>query len=157
MFVLATWSSPTLSRVTTVYLSGMLPSYQDSSVIVVSPATITYRMSPRPGSPLTSTFLCSLLNSPQMHDVVSRYANGTTVNMLPLDALQKPLIVLPPKALIVVFDMFALHTVRRREAIVCETRTLCSIRDSLLPKLVSGELRVSPTARSQTEGKERRC
>ena len=52
-----------------------------------------YRVRPKPGSQLRASYLCSLLNSPQMHDVVSGFANGTTVNMLPRDALQKPLFV----------------------------------------------------------------
>ena len=41
----------------------------------------TYRLRPKSLSPLTAAYLCHLLNSPQMHDVVSGYANGTTVNM----------------------------------------------------------------------------
>jgi type I restriction enzyme S subunit len=52
-----------------------------------------YRLRPKSRSPLTAVFLCHLLNSPQMHDVVSGYANGTTVNMLPIDGVQKPKIV----------------------------------------------------------------
>ena len=42
-----------------------------------------------------------------MHDVVAGYANGTTVNMLPMDALQKPMVVVPPMALLEAFDALA--------------------------------------------------
>jgi restriction endonuclease S subunit len=56
-----------------------------------------YRLRPKAKSQLTAAYLCWLLNSPQMHDVVSGYANGTTVNMLPIDGVQKPAIVRPPR------------------------------------------------------------
>jgi type I restriction enzyme S subunit len=101
-----------------------------------------YRMRPRPRSPLTSAYLCRLLNSPQMHDVVSGYANGTTVNMLPLDGVQKPAIIVPPTDLVLAFDSIAVLATRRGEELVSESHTLVMLRDALLPKLISGELRV---------------
>ncbi len=106
-----------------------------------------YRLRPRSESPLTSTYLCWLLNSPEMHDVVSGYANGTTVNMLPIDGVQKPLILVPPTDLIATFDSFAVNIDRRREEMAFESRTLAALRDALLPKLISGELRVEEAER----------
>jgi type I restriction enzyme, S subunit len=105
-----------------------------------------YRLRLRQGSALTASFLYYLLNSPTMHGVVSRYANGTTVNMLPIDGLQKPQIVIPPSALVEAFDQLTTQTEERREEMVLESRTLAATRDALLPKLISGELRV-PNAR----------
>lgn len=101
-----------------------------------------YRLRPKPPSPLTAAFLCHLLNSPQMHDVVSGYANGTTVNMLPIDGVQKPKIVCPPRPLVAAFDSLASNAEHRLEEMVSESRTLAALRDTLLPKLISGELRV---------------
>jgi type I restriction enzyme S subunit len=101
-----------------------------------------YRLRPKPRSPLTANYLCCLLNSPVMHDVVSGHANGTTVNMLPIDGVQKPAIVCPPKGLVAAFDSVAAFAARRREQIASESRTLTALRDALLPKLISGELRV---------------
>ena len=75
-----------------------------------------------------------------MHDVVSGFAHGTTVNMLPLDALQKPLIVCPPGALVEAYDALAANAGRRCEEILSESDTLATLRDRLLPKLISGEL-----------------
>jgi len=77
-----------------------------------------------------------------MHDVVSGYANGTTVNMLPLDGVQKPKIIVPPSDLVVAFDSIVVNVARRREEMISESRTLAALRDALLPKLISGELRV---------------
>ena len=104
-----------------------------------------YCLRPKSNCQLSTTFLCSLLNSPQMHDLVSGYANGTTVNMLPLDAVQKPLIVIPPRAVVEAFDVLAMYTVHRCEETVLEFRTLTALREALLPKLVSGDLRLKDT------------
>ena len=101
-----------------------------------------YRVRPRPGSRLKASYLCFLLNSPQMHDLVSGFANGTTVNMLPLDALQKPPIVCPPGPLVEEFGALAVNARQRCEELLLESRTLASLRDLLLPKLISGEIRL---------------
>ena len=101
-----------------------------------------YRLRPKPRSQLKTSYLCWLLNSPQMHDVVSGFANGTTVNMLPFDALQKPLMVCPPATLVEAFDALAANVGQRCEEMLSESRTLAALRDLLLPKLISGEIRL---------------
>ena len=77
-----------------------------------------------------------------MHDLVSGYANGTTVNMLPIDGVQRPPIAVPPRALVEKFDIVASCSEHRREQTVRESQTLTVFRDKLLPKLVSGKLPV---------------
>ena len=77
-----------------------------------------------------------------MHDLVSGYANGTTVNMLPIDGVQRPSFVVPPRALAEVFDVVASCSEHRREQTVRESRTLIVLRDTVLPKLVLGEMRL---------------
>ena len=77
-----------------------------------------------------------------MHNTVSGYATGTTVNMLPVDALRIPSIVVPPLQVVTTFSTFAKVVRIRQEKLMAESRTLTALRDALLPKLVSGELRV---------------
>jgi len=101
-----------------------------------------YRLRRRHNATLTSAYLCYLLNSPRMHGTVSGYANGTTVNMLPIDGVQLPLLVCPPQPLVATFDSLASNVEQRSEAVVAESRVLTGLRDLLLPKLISGELRV---------------
>ena len=101
-----------------------------------------YRVRPRPGCRLEASYLCFLLNSPQMHDLVSGFANGTTVNMLPLDALQKPPIVCPPGPLVEEFGVLAGNARQCSEELLSESSTLAALRDLLLPKLISGEIRL---------------
>jgi type I restriction enzyme, S subunit len=106
-----------------------------------------YRVRPHDTSGLTVDYLCHLLNTGVMHDTVSGYANGTTVNMLPIDALQTPQILVPPPGVISAFDNIAEASRKRQEEMVEESQTLATLRDALLPKLVSGELRVKDAER----------
>ena len=102
-----------------------------------------YRVRARSSGRLSAVFLYRLLNSPHMHNVVAGYANGTTVTMLPIEALQMPAVVEPPRTLLEAFDALALDLEHRRERTVAESQTLAAFRDALLPKLVSGELRAT--------------
>ena len=101
-----------------------------------------YRLRLRPLANLTPDYLCHLLNTQRMHDRVSSYATGTTVNMLPLDALRLPRVVVPCGPLVTAFDRAAKAARERQEQIVEEVHTLTALRDTLLPKLVSGKLRI---------------
>ena len=60
-----------------------------------------YRVRPKDSLALASDFICQLLNTKAMHNTVSGYATGTTVNMLPVDALRSRL-----KTLFFLFDPF---------------------------------------------------
>ncbi|MCC6310962.1 MAG: restriction endonuclease subunit S [Trueperaceae bacterium] len=106
-----------------------------------------YRVRVRSDSALTADYLCHLLNTPVMHDTVSGYANGTTVNMLPMDGLQSPLVVVPPSRAVAAFTNVAERARRRRERMVEESRTLAALRDALLPELISGDLRLDDPER----------
>jgi type I restriction enzyme S subunit len=101
-----------------------------------------FRLRPKPGTPATNWFLCHMLNSQQMHAIVSGYANGTTVNMLPITGVQYPLFTIPPAELIAIFDHLAENVAHKSEAARAESRNLTTLRDTLLPKLISGQLRV---------------
>ncbi|RIL10646.1 restriction endonuclease subunit S [bacterium] len=106
-----------------------------------------YRVRPKGDSKLTTDYLCHMLNTRVMHDIVSGYANGTTVNMLPIDGLQSPSILVPPARAIAAFSSFAAAARMRHEEMIEESRTLAALRDTLLPKLISGELRVKDAER----------
>ena len=101
-----------------------------------------YRVRPRESTALTSNYLCQLLNTKIMHEIVSGFANGTTVNMLPMDALQTPQIAVPARPILAAFNDLAESARRRQEEMIDESRTLDALRDTLLPKLISGETRV---------------
>ena len=104
-----------------------------------------YQVRPTSSLGLTHEYICQLLNTQVMHDAVSGYATGTTVNMLPIDALRIPEIVVPPTHLVTTFSTIAEAARFRREQFMEESRSLSAQRDALLPKLVSGEVRMGPT------------
>ena len=106
-----------------------------------------YRVRPHDKSGLTADYLCHLLNTSVMHDTVSGYANGTTVNMLPIEALQISQLLMPPPRVVSAFNDIAEASRKRHEEVIEESRTLAALRDTLLPKLVSGELRVKDAGR----------
>ncbi len=91
---------------------------------------------------LTPDFICQLLNTQVMHDVVGGYATGTTVNMLPIDGLSIPPMVVPAPQAVAVFHQLAGRARTRQEHLIEESQSLVALRDTLLPKLVSGEVRV---------------
>jgi len=99
-----------------------------------------YRVQALDESPLSSEYLCWLLNSDVMHETVSGYANGTTVNMLPIAGLQRPPVCVPPEDLIRAFTSFVKEIRLRSEVAFRSGITLAAFRDRLLPGLLSGAL-----------------
>ena len=91
---------------------------------------------------LSPDFCCHLLNGQAMHETVSGYATGTTVNMLPLDALSLPRFVAPSAELMNRLSLMVKSARIRQEQLIGESQLLAAQRDALLPGLVSGEVGV---------------
>ena len=60
--------------------------------------------------------------------------------MLPMDALEMPMLVVPPVELVKKFTALAEAAHMQVEDNKQQSRTLANLRDTLLPKLLSGEL-----------------
>ena len=105
-----------------------------------------YRVRPKSSLGLTHEYICRLLNTQVIHDAVSGYATGTTVNMLPIDALRIPEIMVPPIQLVTTFSTIAEAARIRREQFTEESRSLAAQRDALLPRLVAGEVIINSEA-----------
>jgi type I restriction enzyme S subunit len=106
-----------------------------------------FRIQPRATSYLPAWFTYLLLRTRRFHDIVAGHSNGTTVNMLPLDGLQKPQFVLPPKEIVGRFGHLFKPIQQRLEKMHDEDISLAALRDTLLPKLISGELQVQEVDR----------
>jgi type I restriction enzyme, S subunit len=102
-----------------------------------------YRVRPKATSPFTSHYLVELFNNRRWHYWISGFSNGTTINMLPKDALEMPLLVVPPIELVRKFTDFAVAVHSQVEANLEQSLTLAALRDVLLPKLLSRELSVT--------------
>ncbi len=112
-----------------------------------------YRVRPKKHASLGADYICQLLNTQTMHAAVSGYATGTTVNMLPLDALRLPWIVVPRTQVVAAFGAVA-ETMRAcRENIIAESHSVAALRNTLLPKLVSGEVYVEDANRLAHRGR----
>jgi type I restriction enzyme S subunit len=87
-----------------------------------------------------------------MDEIVSR-ANGSTFLEISKKAFREIEFLVPTEAPMAAFNMQAQSIVQRAVNVAKETQTLGKLRDTLLPKLISGELRI-PDAESliQTAG-----
>lgn len=99
-----------------------------------------YRVRAKEHSYLTSEFMYHLLLQPHVREQVIGFANGTTVNMLKIEGLQKPKFVMPSKELVEKFTAIAKASRQKTEQIIEENRTIADLRNTLLPKLMKGEL-----------------
>ncbi|WP_295880572.1 restriction endonuclease subunit S [uncultured Thiohalocapsa sp.] len=106
-----------------------------------------YRVEPLSVSPVSRIWLHFALSASWIGDVVRRFSNGTTVNMLPADAFALPEITVPNKEIVRAFDGLAEPLLSRQEDSFCESQTLAQTRDLLLPKLMSGEIRLRDAER----------
>ena len=101
-----------------------------------------FRVRPLKDTILTPHYIYLLLCTPYFHSLISGYTNGTTVNMLPLDGLQRPKFIVPQEKVMRPFQQTMDSIFARIEESIQHSKNLTSIRDTLLPKLVSGEIRI---------------
>ena len=98
--------------------------------------------------PLESTvsiwFLYHLFRSSNFQSHTYGYATGTTVLHLSKDGIPSYQFVLPTEAVRSLFDLIVQPLFSKIESNENQSRVLSQIRDALLPKLLSGELRTKP-------------
>lgn len=120
----------TLGRVAPV-LSLEEPAIVDSHVTVV-----------RAGGQITQTFLglCMLRRQPE----IERLGEGSTGQTeLSRSKLAELNIILPPRGILEAFDSIVQPVFKRFAGNLSQAQTLSSLRDTLLPRLISGQLRLS--------------
>ena len=92
------------------------------------------------------TFLIECLISRAMCDeIVRKMDTGTILDALNVRNIPKLRLVLPPLALLIKFEGSARPLRAKMEHNLTEARNLVAIRDTLLPKLISGEIRIKDT------------
>lgn len=101
-----------------------------------------YRVRIKADSPITREWLYHCLMAPSVREQIIGCANGSTVNMLKPDGLKIPRFTLPPHELCETFDAVAAPLRLKAEANVEHMETLATLRDTLLPRLISGQLRL---------------
>ena len=97
--------------------------------------------------PLESTvsvrFLYCLFREQHFQSHIYGYATGTTVLGLSKDGVPNYQFALPPEKIRCLFDSISKPLFAKIESNENESRTLAETRDTLLPKLLSGEIRVN--------------
>lgn len=88
-------------------------------------------------------FIYHSLLQDEFRERAAGFATGTTVLALPRDAVLDLELTAPPNKLVAAFNKYVIPIMHRRWKNDEESRTLAALRNALLPKLVSGELRVS--------------
>ncbi len=93
-------------------------------------------------SKLSNHFLSFLLQIPEYRERATGFATGTTVLALPEDAILNFNFVLPPEHVTKKYNLLVTHIKNKASLNIIESKNLSKIRDSLLPKLMSGKIRV---------------
>lgn len=97
----------------------------------------------RPKSPLPDEFAYCLARDEQFREFAIQSMTGTSGRQrVPAEALASYRIAVPPEPIARFFGRLVRPWFRRAAASVNESRTLAALRDTLLPKLISGEIRV---------------
>ena len=88
-------------------------------------------------------FLLGLFKTDAFQQHTFAHTSGTTVLHLSKDGVGSYSFTLPPKELCNKFEQVALALADRRQTNTDEIRTLALLRDTLLPRLISGQLRIA--------------
>ncbi|NNM99926.1 MAG: hypothetical protein HKL91_09020 [Candidatus Eremiobacteraeota bacterium] len=78
---------------------------------------------------------------------IAKMTGSSGRQRVPVDALTSFLVAIPIDAVSNVFESIVRPMFERISAISKESRTLAALRDGLLPKLISGEIRVTEAER----------
>lgn len=93
-------------------------------------------------NPYTNEYLYGLLSQSEFSDHAFGYTNGTTVLHLSSKALPEYQFKIPPKNKVEEYSELVKPIYRLIDNNKGQSRTLASLRDALLPKLMRGEVRV---------------
>lgn len=92
-------------------------------------------------------FVLGHVSSAEFVAYTSAVSTGTKMPRVNWGDMARYEIVLPPLALAAMYDARVEALIARMQANISESRTLAALRDTLLPKLISGELRVPDAER----------
>jgi type I restriction enzyme S subunit len=97
----------------------------------------------KPGADVWRRYVYFTLLKPEFREIAEGFSTGTTVLALPRDGLVNYSLCLPPLPLLGAFEKQVGPLLAAVDANLQQSRTLAALRDTLLPKLLSGELRVN--------------
>ena len=99
----------------------------------------------------SNNLLFQLLRSSAYQNHIKANSKGTTVRMITKDAVELFEFQIPPKSLLEEYDREITALSEQIEHNNLENQTLTQLRDTLLPKLISGEVRVKDVEKTLSE------
>jgi len=124
---------------------GIVPPMQNTDAVIFTHHVFAARFNK--GHESWKEFAFYALLREEYRERATGFATGTTVLALPRDAVLDFQFAAPPPSVLDAFTEIARQHRSRQWSAEEESRTLRTLRDTLLPKLISGELRASPSAR----------
>lgn len=97
----------------------------------------------KPGEEVWRRYVFFTLLKPEFREIAEGFSTGTTVLALPRDGLMNYSLCLPSIPLLEAFEKQLRPLLAAVDANFHQSRTLATLRDTLLPKLLSGEVRTS--------------
>ena len=117
---------------------GSIAMLKEYDVGLVSPIYTVFEMK----DTITPTFFYYYMNQPIFQEMIKHHAIGTTRQNFPFEAFKMFPMVVPPMELQLKFEEIAKPIEQKIAKLKEENEVLAEIRDTLLPKLMSGELPV---------------
>lgn len=117
---------------------GSIAMLKDHDVGLVSPVYTVFKMK----DTITPTFFYYYMKQLIFQEMVKHHAIGTTRQNFPFEAFKMFPMVVPPMELQLKFEKIAKPIEQKITKLKEENEILAEIRDTLLPKLMSGELPV---------------
>ena len=117
---------------------GSIAMLKEYDVGLVSPIYTVFEMK----DTITPTFFYYYMKQPLFLKMIKHHAIGTTRQNFPFEAFKMFPMVVPPMELQLKFEEIAKPIERKITKLKEENETLAEIRDTLIPKLMSGELPV---------------
>lgn len=117
---------------------GSIAMLRDFEIGLVSPIYIVFEMN----ESITPTFFYYYMKQPMFLESIKHHAIGTTRQNFPFEAFKMFDMIVPPMELQLEFEKIARPIEQKIAKLKEENEVLAEIRDTLLPKLMSGELPV---------------
>ena len=92
---------------------------------------------------LPSVFLYTLMKTKYFSDLIQEHISGSAQPQLPIRDIRNIKLIVPPISQIKDFTIIAENMYNKTKSNQTQIRTLTQLRDTLLPKLMSGEVKVS--------------
>ena len=124
----------------------IVPSYINKNEMIFT-HHVSHVQVLRPQHPVFTEYLRQCMMTQNFRIRAEGYATGTTVLSVPKNIFDGYYVPIPSNQILDVFFEFISGISKKLEANYVENKTLSELRDTLLPKLMSGEIRVKDTER----------